>query len=43
MLKETVEAGLRLKAIKMRQLERIKVEMTVQGKDIRFPTDTISK
>jgi transposase, IS5 family len=39
LLKETVEAGLRLKAIKVSQLERINVDTTVQEKAVRFPTD----
>lgn len=39
LLKETIEAGLRLKAVKVTQLRRINVDTTVQEKDIRFPTD----
>jgi IS5 family transposase len=39
LLKETIGAGLRLKAIKQSQLKRINVDTTVQEKDIRFPTD----
>lgn len=39
LLKETLEAGLRLKAVKTSQLKRINVDTTVQEKDIRFPTD----
>jgi len=39
LLKETIETGLRLKAIKTNQLQRINVDTTVQEKDIRFPTD----
>ena len=39
MLMETIDAGLKLKAIKPTQLKRINVDTTVQEKDIRFPTD----
>ena len=39
LLKETIEAGLKLKAIKASQLKRVNVDTTVQEKDIRFPTD----
>ena len=39
LLKETIEAGLRLKAVKPYQLKRINIDTTVQEKDIRFPTD----
>lgn len=39
LLRETIEAGLRLKAVKPHQLKRINVDTTVQEKDIRFPTD----
>jgi IS5 family transposase len=39
LLKETLAAGLRLSIIKVRQLERVKVDTTVQEKHIRFPTD----
>ena len=39
LLKETIGAGLRMKAIKTSQLKRINVDTTVQEKDIRFPTD----
>jgi len=39
LLKETIEAGLKLRAIKVSQLARINVDTTVQEKDIRFPTD----
>ena len=38
-LKETIGAGLRMKAITKSQLRRINVDTTVQEKDIRFPTD----
>jgi len=39
LLKETIQAGLRLKAVKLYQLKRINVDTTVQEKNIRFPTD----
>jgi IS5 family transposase len=39
LLKETIEAGLKLKAVKPSQLVRVNVDTTVQEKDIRFPTD----
>ena len=39
LLKQTIEAGLKLKAIKAFQLKRINVDTTVQEKEIRFPTD----
>jgi transposase, IS5 family len=39
LLKQTIEAGLRLKAIRKTQLKRVNVDTTVQEKDIRFPTD----
>lgn len=39
LLKQTIEAGLKLKAIKPSQLKRINVDTTVQEKNIRFPTD----
>lgn len=39
LLKQTIEAGLKLKAIKTTQLKRVNVDTTVQEKDIRFPTD----
>lgn len=38
-LKESIEAGLRLKLIKGSQRKRVNVDTTVQEKDIRFPTD----
>ena len=40
LLKETIEAGLRLKLIKRSQLKRLNVDSTVQEKHIRFPTDS---
>lgn len=40
LLKQTIEAGLKLKAVKGSQLKRINVDTRVQEKDIRFPTDT---
>lgn len=39
LLKETIEAGLKLKAIKAFQLKRVNVDTTVQEKEVRFPTD----
>ena len=39
LLKETVAAGLKLKAVKPTQLKRVNIDTTVQEKDIRFPTD----
>lgn len=39
LLKETIEAGLKLKAVKPSQLKRVNIDTTVQEKDIRFPTD----
>jgi len=39
LLKETIEAGLKMKAVKATQLKRINVDTTVQEKAIRFPTD----
>jgi transposase, IS5 family len=39
MLKETIAAGLKLKAVEPHQLKRVNVDTTVQEKDIRFPTD----
>jgi IS5 family transposase len=39
LLKQTIEAGLKLKAVKKTQLKRVNVDTTVQEKDIRFPTD----
>ena len=38
-LKETIETGLTMKAVKVSQLARVNVDTTVQEKDIRFPTD----
>ena len=39
LLKETIAAGLKIKAIKPSQLKRVNVDTTVQEKEIRFPTD----
>ena len=39
LLKKTIEAGLKLRAVKATQLKRVNVDTTVQEKDIRFPTD----
>jgi len=40
LLKETIAAGLRLKAVKPTQLKRVNIDTTVQEKEIRFPTDS---
>ena len=39
LLKQTIEAGLKLKAIKQFQLKRVNVDTTVQEKEARFPMD----
>ena len=39
LLKTTIEAGLKLKAVKPFMLKRVNVDTTVQEKEIRFPTD----
>jgi len=39
LLKETIQAGLKTKAVKPHQLKRINVDTTVQEKEVRFPTD----
>ena len=39
LLRETIESGLKLKAVKISQLKRVNVDTTVQEKDILFPTD----
>ena len=39
MLMETIQTGLKLKAVKPSQLERVNVDTTVQEKHVRFPTD----
>ena len=39
LLNETLEAGLKLKAVKPSQLKRVNVDTTVQEKHVRFPTD----
>ena len=39
LLQETIEAGLRVKAVKAFMLKRINVDTTVQEKEVRFPTD----
>ena len=39
MLRETIEAGLRMNAIKPADLKRVNVDTTVQTKTIRYPTD----
>ena len=39
MLRATIEAGMKMKAIRPAQLERLNVDTTVQTKSIRYPTD----
>ena len=39
LLKQTIKAGLKLKAVKSSQLKRVNIDTTVQEKEIRFPTD----
>jgi len=39
LLKETIRAGLKTKAVKPSQLKRVNVDTTVQEKEVRFPTD----
>jgi len=39
MLRETIEVGMRMNAIRPAELQRLKVDTTVQTKAIRFPTD----
>jgi IS5 family transposase len=39
LLKETIEAGLKMRAIKPHQLKRVNVDTTVQEKEVRYPTD----
>ena len=39
LLKETIHAGLKTKAVKPHQLKRVNVDTTVQEKEVRFPTD----
>jgi len=39
LLKQTIESGLKIKAIKGHQLKRVNVDTTVQEKAIRYPTD----
>jgi IS5 family transposase len=39
LLKETIKAGLKLRAVKSFQLKRVNIDTTVQEKEIRFPTD----
>jgi IS5 family transposase len=40
LLKETIQTGLKLKAVKPSQLKRVNVDTTVQEKEVRFPTDS---
>ena len=39
LLRQTIESGLKIKAIKKHQLKRANVDTTVQEKAIRYPTD----
>jgi IS5 family transposase len=39
LLKETIQAGLKLRVVKPTQLARANIDTTVQEKEIRFPTD----
>jgi len=39
MLRATIEAGMKMKAIRPSQLQRINVDTTVQTKAVRYPTD----
>jgi IS5 family transposase len=39
LLKATIDAGLKLKAVKPHQLKRVNVDKTLQENDIRFPID----
>ena len=39
MLRETIDAGLHMKAIRPAELQRLNVDTTVQTKAVRFPTD----
>ena len=39
LLKETIKAGLKLKAVKSFQLKRVNVDAKVQEKEVQFPTD----
>jgi len=41
LLKQTIEAGLKLKAVKQVQLQRVNVDTTVQEKATRFPTEAV--
>ncbi len=40
LLHETIEAGLKLKAVRVFMLKRINADTTVQEKEVRFPTDS---
>lgn len=40
LLRQTIQAGLKLKLIEPKHLERINVDTTVQEKQVRFPTDS---
>ena len=40
LLSETIRAGLKLKAVKPSQLQRVNVDTTVEEKHVRYPTDS---
>ena len=40
LLKETIDADLKSRAVKAFMLKRINVDTTVQEKEVRFPTDS---
>ena len=39
MLRGTIEAGMKMKAIRPAQLQRVNMDTTVQTKAVRYPTD----
>jgi IS5 family transposase len=39
MLKQTIDAGMKMRVITPRQIKRVNIDTTVQTKTIRFPTD----
>jgi IS5 family transposase len=39
MLKQTIDAGMKMRVITPRQIKRVNIDTTVQTKAIRFPTD----
>ena len=40
LLEQTIRTGVKMKAIKASQLERVNVDTTVQEKHVRYPTDS---